>query len=86
MWLKDRELARITWFRLNLSGGILIAEGESPHEKEIDTFPVDLCPGDHAGLSRGWRFERRYPAPAPIPILQLRAKMQPATRLSKGLQ
>ena len=68
-------------FPFHLSGGTLTAGGECPHEKVIDSFPVDLCPADHSGLSRSWLFTLRYPAPVPIPILQLRAKILPSTRL-----
>jgi hypothetical protein len=43
-------------FPFHLSGGTLTAGGECPHEKVIDSFPVDLCPADHSGLSRSWLF------------------------------
>ena len=68
-------------FPFRLSGGTLTAGGECPNEKVIDSFPVDLCPADHSDLGRSWLFTLRYPAPVPIPILQLRAKILPSTRL-----
>jgi hypothetical protein len=68
-------------FPFRLSGGTLTAGGECPNEKVIDSFPIDLCPADHSGLSRSWLFTLRYPAPVPIPILHLRAKILPSTRL-----
>jgi hypothetical protein len=72
-------------FPFHLSGGTLTVGGECPHERVIDSFPVHLCPADHSGLSRSRLFKLRYPAPVPIPILQLRAKMLPSTRLREGL-
>jgi hypothetical protein len=71
-------------FPFCLSGGTLTAGGECPNEKVIDSFPVDLCPADHSGLSRSWLFKVRYPAPFPFLFYNFEPKYCPQPGYEKA--